>query len=389
MNARLETLLANSFSGFGSKSSLANGFRLQAKGQQTVAVYFSENEPGNLVEIGLNTLALAPLLRCEEQALRRWVAEQAARTGRVRTQRGLRGRYPGVALGNEQEIASFLEALAMLRNAEAADDAMDAAVRMRLEKLALDAGFDLLSVQKGAWLVLGSTSFPQSVGITLNASGDYRIGVSDEVIGRRIAHELRLMLISAAPLWATGIEGVAGDSSLRQALVRLAAVCRVVSGEGLQSFAEQTRELPAATEVMRVVAQRVGQSVFRDSLLVYWGGRCAVTGLSEVGLLRASHIKPWAECASDAERLDVFNGLLLAPHLDALFDGGWVTFLDSGRIQISNMLDAENRASLNVSGEEVIAGLAAQHCAYLTWHREHHFRRAPEPTDRTVLHRSK
>ena len=36
-------------------------------------------------------------------------------------------------------------------------------------------------------------------------------------------------------------------------------------------------------------------------------------------LLRASHAKPWAK-ASDIERLDSFNGLLLSVHLDAMFD---------------------------------------------------------------------
>jgi putative restriction endonuclease len=41
-------------------------------------------------------------------------------------------------------------------------------------------------------------------------------------------------------------------------------------------------------------------------------------------------MKPWADCASDAERLDPFNGLLLAVHWDAVFDCGLVTFADDG-----------------------------------------------------------
>jgi putative restriction endonuclease len=62
--------------------------------------------------------------------------------------------------------------------------------------------------------------------------------------------------------------------------------------------------------------------VFRRSLIEYWGGRCAVTGLDVVEVLR----KPWADCESDAERLDVFNQLLLASHLDALSDKGFLKF---------------------------------------------------------------
>jgi len=107
----------------------------------------------------------------------------------------------------------------------------------------------------------------------------------------------------------------------------------------------------------------------------YWGGRCAVSGLDIPALLRASHIKPWADCASDVERLDVFNGLLLAPHFDALFDGGWVTFSKSGQILISDELNSASRARFGISGAEVIPGLTDRHQAYLAWHLEHCFRK--------------
>jgi hypothetical protein len=42
-----------------------------------------------------------------------------------------------------------------------------------------------------------------------------------------------------------------------------------------------------------------------------------------------------ADCASDAERLDPFNGLLLAVRWDAAFDCGLVTFADNGAVQLS------------------------------------------------------
>ena len=46
--------------------------------------------------------------------------------------------------------------------------------------------------------------------------------------------------------------------------------------------------------------------------MAYWGGCCPLTGITtDPALLRASHIVPWAECATDAEQLDVHNGLLL------------------------------------------------------------------------------
>lgn len=81
-----------------------------------------------------------------------------------------------------------------------------------------------------------------------------------------------------------------------------------------------------------MVVQCVGQDIFRQGLMEFWEGRCAITGLAVPELLRASHIKPWADCATDAERLDVYNGLLLAPHLDALFDQGFITIAADGRV---------------------------------------------------------
>jgi predicted restriction endonuclease len=87
----------------------------------------------------------------------------------------------------------------------------------------------------------------------------------------------------------------------------------------------------------------VGQDIFRHGLLEYWEGRCAITGLAVPELLRASHIKPWAECGTDAERLDVFNGLLLAPQIDAAFDLGFIGIEDEGTVVVSPALDEEAR----------------------------------------------
>jgi predicted restriction endonuclease len=61
----------------------------------------------------------------------------------------------------------------------------------------------------------------------------------------------------------------------------------------------------------------------------YWGGRCAMTGIADPALPRASHIVPWFEC-SDEQRLDVHNGLLLSALWDAAFDKGLVSFADDG-----------------------------------------------------------
>lgn len=246
--------------------------------------------------------------------------------------------------------------------------------RARLEKAAQDAGFDLSVSSEGNWLIFRSTAFPQVVGISAQTDESYRVGLSDAGIGRQIAAEFRMDAVEATEPWATRFERVPDYQTLHRLLERIAAMWRVVAGSGLRNFEEKGSKLPNTTEAIRLAVQRVGQDIFRASLLEYWGGRCAVNGLDVPELLHASHIKPWADCASDAERLDVFNGLLLAPHLDALFDGGWVTFLSSGQMRISDELDVASWACLGISGTEVIPGLTDRHQAYLAWHRERCFR---------------
>lgn len=107
----------------------------------------------------------------------------------------------------------------------------------------------------------------------------------------------------------------------------------------------------------------------------YWQGKCCVTGLDLPELLRASHIRPWAKCENDEQRLDVFNGLLLAPHLDALFDGGWISFQDDGQIISSPKLISVNKAQLAYGEHWQISQTGEAHRPYLAFHREKIFRR--------------
>ncbi|AYR22318.1 HNH endonuclease [Herbaspirillum rubrisubalbicans] len=140
-------------------------------------------------------------------------------------------------------------------------------------------------------------------------------------------------------------------------------------------FRQEKAKFPQSTEAERLIIQRVGQDIFRAALLDYWQGCCCVTGLAVPGLLRASHIKPWAKCESDDERLDVFNGLLLAPHIDALFDGGWISFSDDGRLIVSDSLPLSARRQLGVSIDWSINDLKPSHARYLQFHRNRELRR--------------
>jgi putative restriction endonuclease len=123
------------------------------------------------------------------------------------------------------------------------------------------------------------------------------------------------------------------------------------------------------TEAKRAV--RLGQQNFRRDLLEFWDARCALTGLAIPELLRASHIKPWCE-ANSTERLDPNNGLLLAVHIDGLFDRGFISFDESGTILISNRLNDESLKCFGVMPELRVSNLNFKHHKYLAHHRQLH-----------------
>ncbi len=157
------------------------------------------------------------------------------------------------------------------------------------------------------------------------------------------------------------------------AVQRLYELSRSLPTAPLDDFLERTRSLPSSTEAERVVIQRIGQDVFREALADFWSGCCAVTGLDQPELLRASHMKPWAACADDAERLDPHNGLLLAAHWDAAFDRGLVTFEEDGKALASKTLGAAARSllCLDQADSRPHIVLRAEHQDYLAYHRRH------------------
>ncbi|MEB3223445.1 MAG: HNH endonuclease, partial [Candidatus Sericytochromatia bacterium] len=163
-------------------------------------------------------------------------------------------------------------------------------------------------------------------------------------------------------------------TALTTAIRRAYQLARSLPTVPLHAFETRIAGLPRTTEAERLVVQRVGQDVFRAALLDFWQGRCPLTGLAVPALLRASHIKPWADCQTDAERLDVYNGLLLAPHLDAAFDLGFITFTDEGGLVCAEALPAEARSALGLMVDLPTMPVRGSHGPYLGWHRERVFR---------------
>jgi hypothetical protein len=108
-------------------------------------------------------------------------------------------------------------------------------------------------------------------------------------------------------------------------------------------------EDPSLDRTIRVqlTCARRGQGVFRQRVLDV-EPICRITGIQTPNLLVASHIKPWRACATAAERLDGFNGLMLAPQVDFLFDRGLIGFEHDGRPLFSSKLDRDDIVKLGL-----------------------------------------
>lgn len=125
------------------------------------------------------------------------------------------------------------------------------------------------------------------------------------------------------------------------------------------------------TEQEQIVVSRLGQGNFRRNVIRLWGS-CSVTGLQTVSLLRASHIKPWKDSSND-ERLSPYNGLLLIPDYDFLFDRGYISFKDNGNVVISNRLSPFARKVFDVCDNLELRKVFPQNREYLEYHRSEVF----------------
>jgi len=254
------------------------------------------------------------------------------------------------------------------RSEIAPEDPPGFVVRTEAEKVAWDNGYRLERGSAGAWLHYASTTARGAVWIAGASPQDPWL-LSIEHSG--VAAEISALPVSpvVGPGLATFL--LATLSQLHAALDRVYKLGVSLPDAPLTRFRARTRGLPLTTEAERLVVQRIGQDIFREALMDYWGGRCPLTGITEPALLRASHIVPWADCG-DEQRLDVHNGLLLSALWDAVFDKGLVSFGGDGTVLVSPKLSEAARAALCVDRVPLLSGLRNGHQKNLAAHRALH-----------------
>lgn len=240
-----------------------------------------------------------------------------------------------------------------------------------LRKAFQDNGFDLVLGEDAEWTRIGMSGFDGYVWVVPVGKGALL------ALGPGVAaSEFQTVTWTDVPLPPGAVRAARFRTlpELYDALRRVRVLLNQAPPLPERRLEERLREI-SSTEAEAVVRQRVGQALFREMLMEYWDGRCAVTGIAVPELLRASHAKPWKD-ATDAERLDVYNGFLLAVQLDAIFDQGFLTFEDDGTARISPQLTGDVLRSLGFpDGIPPLRRIAAGHRPYLAYHRQHVFRR--------------
>jgi hypothetical protein len=139
------------------------------------------------------------------------------------------------------------------------------------------------------------------------------------------------------------------------------AAAEVAADPQCQGVAETTRQA--------LVNARIGQGGYRQRMMHVWDGRCAVTGLGITEALTASHAKAWKLC-DNRERLDEFNGLLLAATVDRLFDTGLISFSDDGAMLVKVGVSEEQLGLVGLSLGSRLRHVPNRAVPYLAEHRQ-------------------
>ncbi len=143
----------------------------------------------------------------------------------------------------------------------------------------------------------------------------------------------------------------------------------------VETAIDTDRTIPQ-TERTALVQARRGQGLFRDNVRSIEHA-CRVTRVERMEHLVASHIQPWRD-SSNRQRLDGENGLLLTPTVDHLFDKGFISFENTGRLIVSPVADPVSLKRMGIDREaRVNVGAFSQgQRQYLEFHRENVLRMA-------------
>ena len=117
----------------------------------------------------------------------------------------------------------------------------------------------------------------------------------------------------------------------------------IASEQALQQLIDPLRKLEDESQQQKVgkdasvaAKRRIGQELFRKSVLSAYDFKCCITGLKHSPFLIASHIIPWS--VDMENRLNPQNGLSLSALHDKAFDLGLLTISEDFCVIVSDTL---------------------------------------------------
>jgi hypothetical protein len=212
--------------------------------------------------------------------------------------------------------------------------------------------------------------------------GDSRLW--DLLIGGRLYPPKRVVGVAARRLAGRVLlpnDFTGGEESKCHAVLEDLGFIIVPKGETQQTDSTEEARIESeirartdipATQREQLILSRRGQGRFRRNVADVEKMGCRVTGVGHVAHLRASHIKPWKD-SDDREKLDPYNGLLLSPHIDHLFDRGFISFTDAGDLVESKQLKPGILAAWGLAMPVKVSAFRKEQCVYLAHHRREVF----------------
>jgi len=207
---------------------------------------------------------------------------------------------------------------------------------------------------------------------------DFEISEQDQIAGPRVyvnsndsAYEL-IRKMSLPNITYISVVKLLNNSGVFQYYFRLFAD---YFGEVEHPYSiKKEQEENSRMESDSIGKSRVGQSKYREELLEQCP-RCPITLISDERILRASHIKPWAK-SSDFEKTDPYNGFMLTPTFDLLFDQGFMSFTNNKKTILSPFLTNMTYSKLNISDNKTFSHLPVEgREEYLDYHRKNILKR--------------
>lgn len=138
---------------------------------------------------------------------------------------------------------------------------------------------------------------------------------------------------------------------------------------------EDTKLVKKDKEKSKLIRQaRMGQGKYRE-LLLEQCHYCPFTMISDERLLIASHIKPWA-ASDNQEKIDPYNGYMLSPMYDKLFDRGFITITEDRCIILSEFISSYTWKQIGIKNNTFYKSILMddKRIEYLKFHHQSVFK---------------